>query len=234
MDFISNLSMGFGIALSPINLLVVTVGVIVGTLIGALPGIGPVAALSILIPLVFGMDPISAMILMCGIYYGCMYGGTITSVLMNVPGESSSLMTCLDGNAMARQGRAGPALTIAAIASFVAGTFSVVMLTRARAADRRVRPELRAAGILRADAARPLGDQRAHRRARARRATRWRSLGLALAMVGLDPIDGTQRFTFGNLELMDGIGFLPDRGRACSGSAPCCGMIEKPRRPRRS
>ncbi|MGZ5736465.1 MAG: tripartite tricarboxylate transporter permease, partial [Burkholderiales bacterium] len=129
MDFISNLSMGFGIAFSPVNLLVVTIGVIIGTLIGALPGIGPVAALSILIPLVFGMDPISAMILMCGIYYGCMYGGTITSVLMNVPGESASLMTCLDGNAMARQGRAGPALTIAAIGSFVAGTFSVVMLT---------------------------------------------------------------------------------------------------------
>jgi len=116
MDFVTNLGMGFAIALSPINLLFVTVGVIVGTLIGALPGIGPVSGLSILIPLAFGMNPISAMILMCGIYYGCMYGGTITSVLMNVPGESASIMTCLDGHAMARQGRAGPALTIAAIA----------------------------------------------------------------------------------------------------------------------
>src|SRR5688572_23390164 len=129
MDFVSNLSVGFAIAFSPINLFVVTVGVVVGTIIGALPGIGPVAGLSILIPLAIGMDPTSAMILMCGIYSGCMYGGTITSVLMNVPGESASLMTCLDGNAMARQGRAGPALTIAAIASFVAGTFSIVLLT---------------------------------------------------------------------------------------------------------
>src|SRR3970040_2125340 len=130
MDFVSNLSMGFSIAFTPINLVVVTVGVVVGTLIGALPGIGPVAGLSILIPLAFGMDPTSAMILMSGVYYGCMYGGTITSVLMNVPGESSSIMTCLDGNAMARNGRAGPALTIAAVGSFIAGTLSVVMLTR--------------------------------------------------------------------------------------------------------
>ncbi|MGZ8265236.1 MAG: tripartite tricarboxylate transporter permease, partial [Burkholderiales bacterium] len=129
MEFLSNLGLGFAIALSPVNLLFVTLGVIIGTLIGALPGIGPVSGLSILIPLAFGLNPTSAMILMCGIYYGCMYGGTITSVLMNVPGESASIMTCLDGHAMARQGRAGPALTIAAIGSFIAGTFSVVMLT---------------------------------------------------------------------------------------------------------
>src|SRR5512139_2897608 len=129
MDLIANLTTGFSVALAPINLVFVAAGVIIGTLIGALPGIGPVAGLSILIPLAFGMDPTAAMILMCGVYYGCMYGGTITSVLMNVPGESSSIMTCLDGNAMAKQGRAGPALTIAAIGSFVAGTFSVVMLT---------------------------------------------------------------------------------------------------------
>ena len=102
MDFLTNLGVGFGIAFSPLNMFVVTVGVIVGTLIGALPGIGPVAGLSILIPLAIGMDPTAAMILMCGIYAGCMYGGTITSVLMNVPGESASLMTCLDGNAMAK------------------------------------------------------------------------------------------------------------------------------------
>src|SRR5687768_17425709 len=129
MDLFEHLSLGFSIALAPLNLLFVALGVIIGTLIGALPGIGPVAGLSILIPLAFGMDPTGAMILMCGVYYGCMYGGTITSVLMNVPGESSSIMTCLDGNQMAKQGRAGPALTIAAIASFIAGTFSVVMLT---------------------------------------------------------------------------------------------------------
>jgi putative tricarboxylic transport membrane protein len=226
MDFIDNLTMGFSIALSPVNLLVVTIGVIVGTLIGALPGIGPVAALSILIPLVFGMDPISAMILMCGIYYGCMYGGTITSVLMNVPGESASLMTCLDGNAMARQGRAGPALTIAAIASFVAGTFSVVMLTVlappiAEYALSFGPPEYFALMMLGLSAISGLtGTSRAKGYAMA-------LLGLALAMVGLDPIDGTQRFTFGHLELMDGIGFLPIAVGAFGISA-VLGMIETP------
>ena len=208
MDFISNLSMGFSIALSPFNMLVVTIGVIVGTLIGALPGIGPVAGLSILIPLVFGMDPISAMILMCGIYYGCMYGGTITSVLMNVPGESSSIMTCLDGNAMAKQGRAGPALTIAAIGSFIAGTFSVVLLTVlappiAEAALSFGPPEYCALVLLGLSAISGLtGKSRAKGYAMA-------LLGLAIAMIGLDPLDGSQRYTFGNLELMDGISFLP-------------------------
>ena len=128
MDFVTNLGTGFAIAFTPFNLLVVTLGVIVGTLIGALPGIGPVAGLSILIPLVFGMDPTSAMILMCGIYYGCMYGGTITSVLINTPGESASVVTCIDGYQMALQGRAGAALGIAAIGSFIAGTIGVVLL----------------------------------------------------------------------------------------------------------
>ena len=207
MDFVTNLGMGFAIALSPINLLFVTVGVIVGTLIGALPGIGPVSGLSILIPLAFGMNPISAMILMCGIYYGCMYGGTITSVLMNVPGESASIMTCLDGHAMARQGRAGPALTIAAIASFIAGTFSVVMLTvlapPIAEAALSGPPEYFALTLLGLSAISGLtGKSRAKGYAMA-------LLGLGLAMVGIDPIDGAQRFTFGNLELMDGLGFLP-------------------------
>ena len=226
MDFIINLSVGFAIAFSPINLLVVTLGVIVGTLIGALPGIGPVAGLSILIPLVFGMDPTSAMILMCGIYYGCMYGGTITSVLMNVPGESSSLMTCLDGYAMAQNGRAGPALTIAAIASFVAGTFSVVMLTVlappiANYALNFGPPEYFALMLLGLSAITGLTGKS--------RATGYAMgfLGLALAMIGLDPIDGTQRYTFGHLELMDGIGFLPV-AVGMFGLGAVMTMIEKP------
>ncbi len=208
MDLISNLSLGFAVALSPFNLMVVAGGVIVGTLIGALPGIGPVAGLSILIPLAFGMDPTSAMILMCGVYNGCMYGGTITSVLMNVPGESSSIMTCLDGNAMAHQGRAGPALTIAAIASFIAGTLSVVLLTLlappiADAALSFGPPEYFALMLLGLSSIAGLtGTSKAKGYAMA-------FVGLALAIVGLDPLDGSQRFTFGNLELMDGIGFLP-------------------------
>jgi putative tricarboxylic transport membrane protein len=208
MDLISNLSIGFSVAFTPINLLVVMLGVIVGTVIGALPGIGPVAGLSILIPLAFGMDPTSAMILMCGVYYGCMYGGTITSVLMNVPGESSSIMTCLDGYAMAQKGRAGPALTIAAIGSFVAGTFSVVMLTVlappiADAALRFGPPEYFALMLLGLSAISGLtGKSRAKGYAMG-------FVGLALAMIGLDPIGGAPRYSYGHLELLDGIGFLP-------------------------
>lgn len=208
MDFISNLSMGFAIAFSPVNLGFVTLGVVVGTLVGALPGIGPVAGIAILIPLSFGMNPTTAMILMCGIYYGCMYGGTITSVLMNVPGESSTIMTCLDGYAMARKGRAGPALTIAAIGSFVAGTFSVVMLTLlappiADAALSFGPPEYFALMLLGLTAVSGLtGSSTAKGYAMA-------FIGLGLAMIGLDPMTGDPRFNFGNLELMDGIGFLP-------------------------
>lgn len=208
MDTLSALMSGFSTALSPINLLFVTIGVTLGTLIGALPGIGPVAGISILIPLAFGMEPTTAMILMCGIYYGCMYGGTITSVLMNVPGESSTIMTCLDGNAMARQGRAGPALTIAAVGSFVAGTFSVVMLTMlappiAEAALSFGPPEYFALMMLGLSAISVLtGDSPSKGYTMA-------FLGLALGMVGLDPMDGTQRFTYGSLQLMDGVSFLP-------------------------
>jgi putative tricarboxylic transport membrane protein len=226
MDFISNLGLGFAIAFTPANMLFVTIGVVIGTLIGALPGIGPVSGLSILIPLAFGLNPISAMILMCGIYYGCMYGGTITSVLMNVPGESASIMTCLDGYAMARQGRAGPALTIAAIASFVAGTFSVVMLTVlappiATAALSFGPPEYFALTLLGLSAISGLtGKSRAKGYAMA-------FLGLALAMVGIDPIDGAQRFTFGNLELMDGVGFLPV-AVGMFGLGAVLGMVEQP------
>ncbi|MGE5465721.1 MAG: tripartite tricarboxylate transporter permease [Methanocella sp.] len=208
MEFLSHLDMGFSIALSPVNLLFVTLGVVAGTLIGALPGIGPVAGIAILIPLSFGMNPITAMILMCGIYYGCMYGGTITSVLMNVPGESSTIMTCLDGYAMARKGRAGPALTIAAIGSFVAGTFSVVMLTLlappiAQAALSFGPPEYFALMLLGLTCVSGLtGESTAKGYGMA-------FIGLALAMVGLDPMTGDPRFNFGNLELLDGIGFLP-------------------------
>ena len=120
--------MGFHIAITPVNLLLCFLGALAGTIIGALPGIGPSAGLAILLPLTFGMNPTSAMIMMAGLYCGAMYGGTITSVLINVPGESSSVMTCLDGYQMALQGRAGKALGIAAIGSFIAGTFSVVFL----------------------------------------------------------------------------------------------------------
>jgi putative tricarboxylic transport membrane protein len=208
MDVISNLSMGFSIAFSPINMVFVTLGVIAGTLIGALPGIGPVSGIAILIPICYGMQPTTAMILMAGVYYGCMYGGTITSVLMNVPGESSTIMTCLDGYAMAQKGRGGPALTIAAIGSFIAGTFSVVMLTFAAPpiADAALKfgpPEYFALMVLGMTAISGLtGNSKAKGYAMG-------FIGLAMAVVGLDPILGMPRFSFGSLELMDGIGFLP-------------------------
>ncbi len=208
MDLITNLSMGFSIAFSPMNMVFVTLGVVAGTIIGALPGIGPVSGIAILIPLAFGMNPTSAMILMCGVYYGCMYGGTITSVLMNVPGESSTIMTCLDGYSMAKKGRAGPALTIAAVGSFVAGTFSVIMLTLlappiAEVALKFGPPEYFALMLLGLSAITGLtGTSRAKGYAMG-------LTGLALAMIGLDPIGGAARYTFGKLELMDGIGFLP-------------------------
>ena len=128
METFQQLMMGFHIAITPINLLLCFLGALAGTIIGALPGIGPSAGLAILLPLTFGMNPTSAMIMMAGLYCGAMYGGTITSVLINVPGESSSVMTCLDGYQMALQGRAGKALGIAAIGSFIAGTLSVVFL----------------------------------------------------------------------------------------------------------
>jgi putative tricarboxylic transport membrane protein len=128
METLQQLMMGFHIAVTPVNLLLCFLGAVAGTIIGALPGIGPSAGLAILLPLTFGMNPTSAMIMMAGLYCGAMYGGTITSVLINVPGESSSVMTCLDGYQMALQGKAGKALGIAAIGSFIAGTASVVFL----------------------------------------------------------------------------------------------------------
>src|SRR3989337_499168 len=120
--------MGFSIALTPFNLLVATAGVIVGTLIGALPGVGPASGVALLLPLTFGMDPTSAIIMLASLYAGSMYGGTITSVLINTPGESASVVTCIDGYQMALRGRAGPALGVAAIGSFLAGTLGMVLL----------------------------------------------------------------------------------------------------------
>ena len=128
MDILQNLALGFSIALTPTNLAYCFFGVLAGTLIGVLPGIGPATGIAVLLPIAFTMNPTTSLITMAGIYYGAMYGGSTTSILMNVPGESASVMTCLDGYQMARQGRAGPALGISAIASFVAGTVGAVGL----------------------------------------------------------------------------------------------------------
>lgn len=128
MDVINHLVLGFHVALSLNNLFFCFVGVLIGTLIGALPGIGPVATISLLLPITFGMEPVSSIIMLCGVYYGAMYGGSTTSILVNIPGEAASIVTCLDGYQMARKGRAGPALGISAFGSFIGGTVSTIGL----------------------------------------------------------------------------------------------------------
>src|SRR5918996_2512099 len=120
--------MGFSVALSPHILLYAFVGCLVGTVVGVLPGVGPLAGISLLLPATFGLDATSALVLLAGIYYGAMYGGSTTSILMRIPGEAASVMTCIDGYAMTQRGRAGPALAISAIGSFIAGTLGVVGL----------------------------------------------------------------------------------------------------------
>src|SRR5512145_2582300 len=128
MDVLTNLLHGFAAALTPQYLLLAALGVTLGTAIGVLPGIGPALTVALLLPLTYNFDPTGAMIMFCGIYYGGMFGGSTTSILLNTPGESASMMTSLEGNRMARRGRAGPALATAAIGSFVAGTIATALV----------------------------------------------------------------------------------------------------------
>src|SRR5213594_3817587 len=128
MDLIANLSLGFGVAFTPINLVYAFVGCLLGTLIGVLPGIGPVATIAMLLPATYALPPVSALIMLAGIYYGAQYGGSTTAILVNLPGESSSVVTCIDGYQMARKGRAGAALTISALGSFFAGCVSTALI----------------------------------------------------------------------------------------------------------
>jgi putative tricarboxylic transport membrane protein len=208
LDLLANLATGFSVAFTPTNLVFVTIGVVAGTLVGALPGIGPVAGIAMLLPLAYGMPPVTAMILMAGVYYGTMFGGSITSVLVGVPGEASNIPTCIDGYEMAKQGRAGQALTISALASFVAGTFSVVLLTLAAPPIARWAlsfgpPEYFALMLLGLTCVSGLmGDNKL-------KGYMMAFLGLMLSLIGYDMITGAQRFTFGLLELADGIKFLP-------------------------
>lgn len=207
MDIFSNLIMGFDVALSPMNLLMCFIGVLIGTLIGVLPGIGPTTGVAILIPITFGMNATTAIITMCGVYYGAMYGGSTTSVLLNVPGESSSVMTTLDGYQMAKKGRAGPALGMAAIASFIAGTFAVLMLTflsppLANYAVSFGPPEYFALTFMGLTLVTSLGGE-----------SLLKGLisgvfGLIIACVGIDAQSGVSRFTFGSVYLLDGVGFI--------------------------
>ena len=129
MDAIGGLLTGFGVILTPENLYLCFLGSLIGTLVGVLPGVGPLAALALLLPITFTLTPVGGMVMLASIFYGAMYGGSTTSILLNIPGEAASVVTCLDGHQMAKQGRAGPALGIAAIGSFVAGTLGVIVMT---------------------------------------------------------------------------------------------------------
>ena len=208
MDFLGNLSLGFSVAFTPFNVLMAVVGVMVGMLIGALPGIGPPSGVAMLLPLTFGMDPTSGIIMLAALYAGSMYGGTITAVLINTPGESASVVTCLDGYQMALQGRAGPALGIAAIGSFIAGTIGVVLLMLvspllARWALSFGPPETFALMLLGLTTVTLLTGEDPLKGYISM------LLGLMLAMVGFDIISGTARYGLGIAEMMDGIDFLP-------------------------
>jgi putative tricarboxylic transport membrane protein len=208
MDVIQNLFMGFSIALTAQNLLLAFIGSLLGTLIGVLPGIGPAAGAAMLIPLTFQMGPTGAIILLTSLFYGTQYGGTVTSVLMNVPGEAASAITCLDGYAMAKQGRAGVALSIAAIGSFIGGTFATIALVFAAGPLTRWALQF---GPVEFFALIMLGISMLTGLAGKSviKALMMGIFGLVLAMIGIDPIRGSPRFTFGRVELMDGIGFVP-------------------------
>src|SRR5260221_6555133 len=132
-DLLANLWLGFHVAANPYNVLFCLLGALVGTLVGVLPGIGTVATIAMLLPITFGLPPVGALIMLAGIYYGAQYGGSTTSVLVNIPGEATSVVTCLDGHQMARQGRAGPALAIAAIGSVFSGRVGTPLVAALRA-----------------------------------------------------------------------------------------------------
>ncbi len=205
---LGNLLLGFSVALTPSILVYAFAGCVIGTLVGMLPGLGPLAGISLLLPVTFGLSPIIAIVLLAGVYYGAMYGGSTTSILLRIPGEAASVMTCIDGYAMTQNGRAGPALAIAAIGSFVAGTLSVIALmflapTLASFALRFGPPEYTALlmmGLL--VLSYMSGGSMLKTLAMA-------VVGLLLGMIGIDVMSGYTRFNFGVVELGDGIGIVP-------------------------
>ena len=207
MEVLDNLILGAQVAFSWQNVLYCLVGVLLGTLIGVLPGIGPVPTIAMLLPITFNLDPTAALIMLAGIYYGAQYGGSTTAILVNLPGESSSVVTCLDGYQMARQGRAGPALAISAIGSFVAGCVATLIIATAAPPLAEVALKFGPAEyfslmVLGLVAATVL----AH--GSLVKAIAMVVLGLLLGLVGTDVNSGVLRFTFGIPELADGVGFV--------------------------
>ena len=207
MDFLANLGSGFAVALTPWNLVYAFLGAFIGTAIGVLPGLGPPATIALLLPVTYGMDPVSAVIMLAGIFYGAQYGGSTTSILLNIPGEASSVVTCLDGYQMARQGRAGRALGISAIGSFIGATISIVLMsmvspTLASLALKFGPAEYSSLVLVGLLMSVYLGGDSVLK------GILMLMLGLVLAIVGLDPVHGAPRFTFGITRMLDGIDFV--------------------------
>jgi TctA family transporter len=207
MDLFNNLIFGFGVAFSLQNVLYCLIGVTVGTLIGVLPGIGPLGTIAMLMPITYSVSPVSALIMLAGIYYGAQYGGSTTAILVNLPGETSAVVTCIDGYQMARQGRAGPALAIAAIGSFFAGTVGTLLIAIAGPplADIALKfgsPEYFSLMLMGLVAAAVLAEGDIVK------SLAMVAFGLLLGIVGTDVNTGVQRYSFGVPELTDGIGFI--------------------------
>ena len=207
MDVINHLLHGFSVVLTPANLLYCLIGCVWGTIVGVLPGLGPLAGMTLLLPLTYKLDPTGAIIMLSGIFYGAMYGGSTTSILMRVPGEAASIVTCIDGYEMAKQGRAGPALVVAGIGSFIGGTVSIVglMLFAPPLAKvmLKVGPAAEFALMLLALIVMSVVSTSSSLKTLA-----MILVGLLLATIGLDPITGFARYTFGSLHFSDGINFV--------------------------
>lgn len=208
MDFFDHLFMAFKIASEPYNLAVCFLGVLVGTLTGVLPGLGSSTAIGLLLPLTYKLSPEQSIIMLAGIYYGAFYGGSTTSILLNVPGEGSSMITCLDGYPMAKQGRAGPALGISAFGSFIAGTFSIIMLMiigpmLSNAALKFGPPEFVSITLLGLVFVTYLGSGSMIK------ALMMACIGLLIGCIGIDQVNGVERYTGGLLILNDGVGLVP-------------------------
>ena len=208
MDLLQNIGLGFSNVMVPARLFFCFLGVFVGTLVGVLPGIGPAGAISLLLPATFHLDPTSALIMLGGIYYGSMYGGSTTSILVNIPGEAASVVTCLDGYQMALQGRAGPALGISAFGSFIGGTLSVLALMviaplLSKFALQFGPPEYAALIFCALSLLIYLAS------GSILKALVMTLIGFFLGTIGGDVVSGQPRFTFGNMTLLDGIGLVP-------------------------
>jgi putative tricarboxylic transport membrane protein len=206
MELLDNLAIGLGVALTPANVGFALIGALIGTLIGVLPGIGPIATIAMLLPLTFHLEPVSGLIMLAGIFYGAQYGGSTTAILVNLPGETSSVVTCIDGHQMARQGKAGSALAIAALGSFFAGTVATFIIAAfapplARVGQSFGAPEYFSLMVLGLIAAVVL----AH--GSVLKAIAMIILGLLFGLVGTDGQTASQRFTFDITELSDGIDF---------------------------